>query len=67
MWLSFGVFWLINIFIIVRGMDAVRRFENWAAPFVLIVALALLAWMVSRAGGFGPIVNQGEAAHASRS
>jgi NCS1 family nucleobase:cation symporter-1 len=57
-WLSFAIFWVINIAIIVRGMDAVRRFENWAAPFVLIVALGLLAWMVAKAGGFGPIVSQ---------
>jgi NCS1 family nucleobase:cation symporter-1 len=57
-WLSFLVFWAINILIIVRGMNAVRRFENWAAPFVLIVALGLLAWMVTKAGGFGPIVSQ---------
>jgi NCS1 family nucleobase:cation symporter-1 len=59
LWLSFAVFWVINILIIVRGMDAVRRFENWAAPFVLIVALFLLGWMVSQAHGFGPIISQG--------
>jgi NCS1 family nucleobase:cation symporter-1 len=58
LWLSFGIFWAINIFIIMRGMDAVRRFENWAAPFVLVVALGLLVWMVTKAGGFGPIVSQ---------
>src|SRR5919197_1115855 len=58
-WLSFAIFWAINIFIILRGMDAVRRFENWAAPFVLIVALGLLAWIAVKAGGFGPIVTQG--------
>jgi NCS1 family nucleobase:cation symporter-1 len=58
LWLSFAVFWALNILIILRGMDAVRRFENWAAPFVLVVALALLAWMVTKAGGFGPIVSQ---------
>jgi len=57
LWLSFAVFWAINIFIIMRGMNAVRRFENWAAPFVLIVALGLLAWMVTKAGGFGPILS----------
>jgi nucleobase:cation symporter-1, NCS1 family len=56
-WLSFAIFWAINIFIILRGMDAVRRFENWAAPFVLVVALGLLAWMVTKAGGFGPILS----------
>jgi NCS1 family nucleobase:cation symporter-1 len=58
LWLSFAVFWALNIFIIMRGMDAVRRFENWAAPFVLLVAAGLLVWMVTKAGGFGPIVSQ---------
>jgi nucleobase:cation symporter-1, NCS1 family len=58
-WLSFVIFWALNVLIIVRGMNAVRRFENWAAPFVLVVALGLLAWMVAKAGGLGPIVSQG--------
>jgi nucleobase:cation symporter-1, NCS1 family len=58
LWLSFLIFWAINIFIILRGMDAVRRFENWAAPFILIVAIFLLVWMVIQAKGFGPILNE---------
>jgi len=58
LWLSFGVFWILNIAIIMRGMNAIRRFENWAAPFVLLVALFLLVWMTSKAGGLGPIVTQ---------
>jgi nucleobase:cation symporter-1, NCS1 family len=55
-WLSFAVFWLMNIAIIIRGMDAVRRFENWAAPFVIVVAIFLLVWMYQEAGGFGPLI-----------
>ena len=58
LWLSFLVFWAINIFIILRGMEAVRRFENWAAPFVLAVAVFLLVWMVIQANGFGPILSE---------
>src|SRR2546430_275236 len=58
LWLSFAVFWALNILIILRGMDAVRRFENWAAPFVLVVALGLLIWLVNQAGGFGPILSE---------
>src|SRR5204863_5512214 len=54
---SFAIFWALNMFIIFRGMDAIRRFENWAAPFVLIVGIFLCVWMVGRAGGLGPIVN----------
>ena len=46
LWLSFAVFWVIQVGIIWRGMDAVRRFENWAAPAVLVVFIALLAWIL---------------------
>src|SRR5205814_1109564 len=54
-WLSFLAFWSLNIFIIYRGMDLLRRVENWAAPFVLVMTSALLAWAVWRAHGFGPL------------
>jgi NCS1 family nucleobase:cation symporter-1 len=56
LWLSFAIFWFLNIIIIWRGMDAVRRFENWAAPFVLVIAIFLLIWMTAQAGGLGPLV-----------
>ncbi len=54
--ITFMIFWALNIFIIYRGMDAVRKFENWAAPLVLVMAIALLAWIVGEAHGFGPIM-----------
>jgi NCS1 family nucleobase:cation symporter-1 len=57
LWLSFAIFWVLNMFIIVRGMDFIRRFENWAAPFVLLIGFLLCGWMISQAGGLGPIVN----------
>ncbi|HET6819136.1 MAG TPA: NCS1 family nucleobase:cation symporter-1 [Candidatus Limnocylindria bacterium] len=55
-WLSFAIFWLLNMLIIWRGMEGIRRFENWAAPFVLVVAIFLLVWITIQAGGFGPLV-----------
>jgi NCS1 family nucleobase:cation symporter-1 len=57
-WLSFLVFWAVEIAIIARGMDTLRRFENWAAPFVIVGALALLVWMAVNAGGFGTLLSQ---------
>ena len=54
--ITFFVFWALNIWIIYRGMDAVRVFENWAAPIVLVMAAALLVWVVGRAGGVGPML-----------
>lgn len=57
-WLAFGVFWVIEMAIIARGMETLRRFENWAAPFVIVGALGLLAWITVKAGGFGPLLDQ---------
>jgi nucleobase:cation symporter-1, NCS1 family len=57
-WVSFLLFWGLNIWIIYRGMDLLRKVENWAAPYVLVVTLALLVWAVRAAHGFGPLLSQ---------
>jgi NCS1 family nucleobase:cation symporter-1 len=57
-WLSFLLFWGLNVFIIYRGMDLLREVENWAAPFVLVMTTLLLWWAVDRANGFGPLLSQ---------
>lgn len=57
-WICFFVFWFMNIWIIWKGMDAVRWFEGWAAPAVLVVTVILLLYMVKLAGGLGPILNK---------
>jgi NCS1 family nucleobase:cation symporter-1 len=57
-WLSFLLFWGLNIYVIYRGMNVLRHVENWAAPFVLVMTAALLAWAVWRADGFGPLLSE---------
>lgn len=56
--ISFMIFWLIQIYIIFKGMDLIRRFENWAAPVVIVLALVLVIWIITAAHGFGPLLNQ---------
>ncbi|WP_073952691.1 NCS1 family nucleobase:cation symporter-1 [Streptomyces kebangsaanensis] len=58
LWLSFAVFWLLQIALIVRGVESIRRFENWSAPLILVVAAFLLVWMVIKADGFGPLATE---------
>jgi NCS1 family nucleobase:cation symporter-1 len=62
-WLSFFLFWGTNVFIIYRGMDLLRKVENWAAPFVLVMAGVLLVWAAREAHGFGPLLAQGGRLH----
>ncbi len=57
-WLSFLIFWSLNVAIVYRGMDLLRKVENWAAPFVLIMTSLLLGWAVTEANGFGPLLSQ---------
>src|SRR3954468_234393 len=58
LWLCFLGFWVVQMLIIWRGMDAIRRFENWTAPLVSVGFLILLAYVAVKAGGFGPILSE---------
>lgn len=58
LWVCFLVFWVLEMAIIYRGMETLRRFENWAAPFVLVGAVVLLVWIANKAGGFGPLLHE---------
>jgi nucleobase:cation symporter-1, NCS1 family len=57
-WVSFLLFWGLNIWVIYEGMDVLRRVENWAAPFVLVMTGALVVWAVREAHGLGPLLAQ---------
>ncbi|HEY0459896.1 MAG TPA: NCS1 family nucleobase:cation symporter-1 [Pyrinomonadaceae bacterium] len=57
-WLSFLLFWAMNIAIIYRGMDLLRAVENWAAPYVLVMTAALLGWILYQAGGIGFLLHE---------
>jgi len=54
--LGFLVFWAINIAVIVRGIDSIKRLENFAAPFLLLLGAVLLVWGVRSAGGLGVVL-----------
>ncbi|MHB8502181.1 MAG: NCS1 family nucleobase:cation symporter-1 [Candidatus Acidiferrales bacterium] len=52
----FGVFWLLNVLVILRGIETIRFLQGVSAPFLLLIGLALLLWARAKAGGFGPML-----------
>ncbi len=51
----FIAFWTIQLWFVVHGVESVRKLETYTAPLKIIVCFALLYWVHSKAGGFGPI------------
>lgn len=63
-WIGLALFWLLNIGVVFRGMELLRKVENWAAPFVLVMTALLVGWAVYRAHGIGAIMAAGGKFHS---
>ncbi len=53
----FLAFWAIQVVIIYKGVESIRILETYAAPFLIIMGLALLVWAYVKAGGFGDMLS----------
>ncbi|MBA3439868.1 MAG: NCS1 family nucleobase:cation symporter-1 [Pyrinomonadaceae bacterium] len=60
-WISFLLFWLIQVFIILKGIEGIKHLESWSAPLLLLGGLILLVWASSKAGGLGNVLSQSSA------
>lgn len=54
----FLLFWALNVFFIIRGMNSIKWLEAWSAPFLLAVGVGMLFWAWQAADGWGPIFSQ---------
>jgi nucleobase:cation symporter-1, NCS1 family len=54
--LCFMLFWGMNVWIVLRGMDSIKFLETWGSPFLLVVGVALFVWAAVRAGGLRPML-----------
>ena len=54
----FLLFWVVNMFVIYRGIETIRWLLNIKAPLLIALGLLLLFWARQKAGGFGPMLDQ---------
>ena len=54
--ICFMAFWLINLAVILKGIEYIRVLQGVSAPVLLGVGLLLLGWAYHTAGGFGPML-----------
>jgi NCS1 family nucleobase:cation symporter-1 len=48
--LCFLIFWGINLFIILKGVDTIKFLETYAAPLLLASGVVLLIWAIVKTG-----------------
>jgi nucleobase:cation symporter-1, NCS1 family len=52
---AFAFFWLLQVGIIMRGIEGIRRLESVAAPLLIGGSAGLLIWGFSAGGGIGDV------------
>lgn len=55
---GFLIFWGMNVYFIVKGVESIKWLEAYSAPFLIVMGLVLLYWAYIKGGGFGPILSQ---------
>jgi nucleobase:cation symporter-1, NCS1 family len=55
--ISFAVFWGIQIIIVIRGIECIKHFETFVAPFLIIFGIAILIWAWNEVGSLKRILD----------
>ena len=65
-WACFLLFWLLNMVIVWRGVESIRHLQAFGAPFMFIMAAALMLWVRFKAGSFGSMLSTPSQFHSTR-
>lgn len=55
-YLSFVIFWGINMYFVWAGTETIKWLETLAAPFLIAMGIALLVWAIGSVGSLGAIL-----------
>jgi NCS1 family nucleobase:cation symporter-1 len=65
-YLSFMLFWFINLYFVWAGTESIKWLETLSAPILIILGVWLLLWAASRVGGLGTLLAKADALEESR-
>jgi cytosine/uracil/thiamine/allantoin permease len=55
---GFGIFWLINVYFIVKGTESIKKLEKYSAPILVGIGVLLIIWGTVQAGSFSTVLKQ---------
>jgi NCS1 family nucleobase:cation symporter-1 len=65
LWACFLGFWMLNMLIVWRGVESIRHLQAFGAPFMFVMAAALIVWVRMRAGSFGSMLSTPSQFHST--
>jgi len=65
LWVCFLGFWLLNMVIVWRGVESIRHLQAFGAPFMFVMAAALIVWVRMKAGSFGSMLSTPSQFHST--
>jgi len=57
-WIAFALFWIVEVYLIVKGLEGIKLLEAWSAPLLLGGGALLLGWAIQRGGGLGRVLSE---------
>jgi len=66
LWACFLGFWLLNMIVVWRGVESIRHLQAFGAPFMFVMAAALLIGVRIKAGSFGSMLSTPSQFHSTR-
>jgi nucleobase:cation symporter-1, NCS1 family len=59
-WIAFIAFWVVQVAIILRGLEGIKILESWSAPLLLGGGVALLLWAIDAGGGLSRVLGESQ-------
>lgn len=56
--ITFVLFWALNMFVVYKGVESIRKLLVFKAVFLPLASLMLLAWAIMASKGLGPILEK---------
>ena len=57
-WIAFAIFWVVQVWVILNGLEGIKKLEGWSAPLLLLGGAALLLWAIERGGSLGYLLDE---------
>ncbi len=55
---GFAIFWLINVYFILKGTESIKKLEKYSAPILIGIGILLIIWGTVQAGSFSTVLKQ---------